>query len=63
MAAIPQSTILPKAIGLIAGNGLFPQLFARAAKARGVEVVAVAMLFSAAASAGVPTQPLVAIKD
>ena len=43
MAAIPQSTILPKAIGLIAGNGLFPQLFARAAQARGVEVVAVAM--------------------
>ena len=30
-------------IGLIAGNGTFPILFARAARAQGVEVVAVAM--------------------
>ena len=32
----------PERIGLIAGNGRFPLLFAEAARARGVEVIAVA---------------------
>ena len=30
-------------LGLIAGNGIFPQLFAKAAKEQGIEVIAVAM--------------------
>ena len=38
------STAAPHTIGLIAGNGQFPLLFARAAKARGVRVYAVAMV-------------------
>ena len=33
----------PTTIGLIAGNGVFPQLFAKAASAQGISVVAVAM--------------------
>jgi len=33
----------PSQIGLIAGNGVFPQLFAKAAKEQGMEVIAVAM--------------------
>ena len=36
-------TATPDTIGLIAGNGAFPRLFAKAAKERGLRVVAVAM--------------------
>lgn len=41
--ARPPNSVAEQTIGLIAGNGRFPILFARAAKAQGVRVVAVAM--------------------
>lgn len=42
-SAMPSPDVPLDAIGLIAGNGQFPILFARAAKQRGVRVIATAM--------------------